>query len=530
MSDRPHADSTPPQSNPVLPAGVVVAVWAAILAVALGSLHFFYTRGLTQLYGDTFAHMAAARRLFDSLTPGYAEIGNVWLPMFHWLVAPLALNDHLWRTGLAGSLVATAAFTVSAWFLFRLALEMNKSISAGFVTLSTFLLCPSMFYLASTPMTEPLAILWAILAVYALFRYQTGGRVRWVVVAAIVAFFGTLTRYSGWYLLPFAALFVLLAWKDTWRIRLRRASLFCVMAGAGPVLWMLHDAVNAGNPIEFYNGPDSAQAIYAHQVATTAFRYPTDGSVLTSARYYVEDLRLILGPWLLVLAALGLMMWVLERRYRKRRAATSLLLVLLPFYIQAMAGAAVALYVPTYSPHSYYNLRYGIEMLPGIALLASFVISPTLSRSLRTGMLVACLAVLAVQNIWMLSGGARRLPIVTEGVLNTPCKTEPDQALIAFFRTHYNGQRILMQSGEWPCVAPTLDIHFRNILSGSNRSLWRNLPNGAQKYVEWIVSGEGDEVDILMRTYPEAFKDFVPVFQQNFPQQQSITIYRRKGA
>ncbi|HET9178191.1 MAG TPA: glycosyltransferase family 39 protein [Terriglobia bacterium] len=529
MSNRPDADSTPLQPNPILPVGAAISVWAVVLTVAFGSLHFFYTRGLTQLYGDTLAHMAGARRLFDSMTPGRAEIGNVWLPMFHFLAAPLAINDHLWRTGLAGSLVATMAFAISAWFLFRLSLEMNRSIAAGLVTLGAFLLCPSMFYLASTPMTEPLSILWVVLAVYALFRYQTSGLARWLAVSGVAAFFGTLTRYSVWYLLPFAALFVLLVRKDAWRVRLRRAVLFSVIAGAGPALWMLHDAVTAGNPIEFYNGPDSAQAIYAHQVATTAFRYPTDGSMLISARYYVEDLRLILGPWLLVLAALGLMLWVLERRYRKRRAACLLLLVLLPFYVQAMAGAAVPLYVPAYFPHSYYNLRYGIEMLPGIALLASFVISPTVTRSLRRGILAVCLAILGAQSAWMLAGGARNLPMVTEGILNSPCKTEPDQTLIAFFRSHYDGKRILMQSGEWPCLAPTLDIHYRNILSGNNRRYWRKLPDGAGKFVEWIVSGENDPVDVLMRAYPEAFKDFVPVYRRNFPEQQSITIYRRKS-
>ncbi|HEX5410967.1 MAG TPA: hypothetical protein VFZ27_03825 [Terriglobia bacterium] len=528
MSDRPHADSTPLHSNPVLPAGTAIAVWAVILTITFGSLHFFYSRGLTQLYGDTFAHMAGARRLFDSLTPGRAEIGNVWLPMFHFLAAPLAINDHFWRTGLAGSLISSTAFALSAWFLFRLALEMNRSLAAGLVTLTAFLLCPSMFYLASTPMTEPLAILWVILGVYALFRYQLSGRARWVVGAAIAGFFGTLTRYSGWYLLPFAALFILLARKDAWRLRVRRAVLFCVIAGTGPALWMLHDAITAGNPVEFYNGPESAQAIYAHQVATTAFRYPTDGSLLISARYYVEDLRIILGPWLLVLAALGLTLWLVERRYRTRRAACLLLLVLLPFYVQAMAGAAVPLYVPTYFPHSYYNLRYGIEMLPGIALLASFVISPTVSRALKSALLAVCLAALGIQSVWMLAGGARKLPVVTEGILNSPCKTEPDQTLIAFFRSHYDGKRILMQTGEWPCVAPALDIHFRNILSGSNRSYWLKLPEGAQKFVEWIVTGENDPVDILMRTYPDAFKDFVPVYHSDFPHQQSITIYRRK--
>ncbi len=529
MSERPHADSSPPRSYPVLPARITVALWAAILAVALGSLHFFYVRGLTQLYGDTFAHMEAARRLFDSLTPGYPEIGSVWLPMFHLLAAPLAINDHLWRTGLAGSLIAAAAFCISAWFLFRLALEMNSSLAAAFVTLAAFLVCPSMFYLASTPMTEPLAIMWSILAVYALFRFQMNGHVRCLVGAGVAAFFGTLTRYDEWYVLPAAALFVLLARKDSWRVRFRNTAIFSLVAGAGPVLWMLHDAYSYGNPIEFYNGPYSAEAVYAYQVATTGFRYPTDGSVLISARYYIEDLKLIIGPWTLVLAILGLMMWMVERRYRTRRAATLLLLILFPFYIQAMSSAAVGLYVPTYFPHSYYNLRYGIELLPAIAILASFIISPTLSRSLRTGMLVFCFAVLGGQYACMLSGGTRQLPVVREGILNTPCKTRADRALIAFFRSHYDGQRILMQSGEWPCFAPTLGIHYRNILCGDNLKYWRKLPQGAQKFVEWTVAGEGDPVDILMRAYPNAFKDFEEVYHMNLPQQKSFTIYRRKG-
>ncbi|MEJ2009570.1 MAG: hypothetical protein P8Z30_15675, partial [Acidobacteriota bacterium] len=234
-------------------------------------------------------------------------------------------------------------------------------------------------------------------------------------------------------------------------------------------------------------------------------------------------------PWTLILAILGLLMWWLERRYRTRRAATLLLLVLLPFYIQAMASAAVALYVPTYFPHSYYNLRYGIEMLPAIALLASFVVSPTLSRNLRTGIMVVCLAVLGSQYVWMFGGGARQLPVVKEGILNTPCATPADEALISFFKIHYDGQRILMQSGEWPCVAPTLGIHYRKILCGDNVKYWRQLRHGAQKSVEWIVAGQGDPVDILMRAYPNAFRDFEKVYHMNLPQQKSFTIYRRKG-
>ncbi|HUZ46653.1 MAG TPA: hypothetical protein VMW54_08450 [Terriglobia bacterium] len=530
MSDRPDAVPSLREPQPVLPLRLALPVAALILAVALGSLAWFYALGLTDLYGDALAHMEGARRIFDSLTPGMGEIGSVWLPLFHLLAAPLAINNHLWRTGLAGSLISIAALSGAAWFLFRLGLEMNGSIAAGFVALAGVLLCPNMLYLGSTPMTEPLAIFWSVVTVYCLFRFQISGRTAWVATAGSAAFLGTLTRYDEWYVLPFAALFILVARRDRWRVRFRRAVLFSVIAGAGPFLWVLHDVLQSGNPLQFYNGPDSAMAIYANQVATTAFRYPTDGSFLISARYYLEDLKLVIGPWSLELAVLGLIVWLIDRRLRSRRAAALLLLVPLPFYVQAMASAAVGLYVPTLVPGSYYNLRYGLEMLPAIALLPSFLVSSELPRKVRMGVLAGLILILGAQGAFMVRKGAGALPVVTEAIRNTPCTTPADRTLVRFFARNYDGQTILMQSGKWPCVAPSLGIPYRKILDASNRKYWLQLPQGPQKWVEWIVRGTRGPVDMLMRAYPDSFGDFVPVYQKTFSNRQTITIYRRKPA
>src|SRR6266487_647748 len=110
---------------------------------------------------------------------------SAWLPLFHLLASPLALSDTLWRTGLAGSIVSTLAFAATAWFLFRLTFEMNRNVAAAFVALATFAACPNMAYLASTPLTEPLALLWAVLVVYGLFRFQETGRRSALVWAAL---------------------------------------------------------------------------------------------------------------------------------------------------------------------------------------------------------------------------------------------------------------------------------------------------------------------------------------------------------
>ncbi len=505
------------------------AVWALIVGVAGAGLCTFYRLGVTDILGDALAHMEGARRLIDSLTPGYAEIGSVWLPLYHIIVSPLAQNNFLWRTGLAGSLVSIACFVVTCWLLFRMAMEMNSNISAGLVALAGILLCPSMIYLASEPMTEAMAQLWAVLAVYGLFRYQWSGSTRTLVLAALAAFGGTLTRYGEWYVLPFAALFVFLSRRENWKDRFRHTILFSLIAGAGPVLWFLHNAYRFGNPLEFYNGPYSALAIYAHQVATTGFRYPTDGSVLISARYYLEDLTLVIGAWSLELAAFGLLAWLAGKGRRARGSAALLLLVPLPFYIQAMAHAAVGLYVPTYFPYTYYNLRYGLEMLPAIALLPSFAVSARLSRHSRWLCAGAMIAAFTIQSALQIRSGLRNLPIVRESILNTPCGQKPEEAAVRFLKGHYDGQRVLMAAGMWPCVAPRVGIDYRNILTQYNRRYWNQLPSGAGKWVEWIIRGDGDEVDQLMRAYPSAFQEFVCVKSIPGPEEGSVSIYRRAG-
>jgi hypothetical protein len=524
------------------------AVAAFILAVAGANPHFFYSRGLTNLYGDSIAHMEGARRIFDSLTPGYDEIGSVWLPLYHLLVAPLAINDSLWRTGLAGSLVSTAAFAGTAWFLYRLAAEISGNTAAGILTLGAFLLCPNLLYLASTPLTEPLALFWTVLVAYALFRYSQTGRRATLLGAGVAAFLGTLTRYDEWYVLPFAALFVLLAepggrpriapdGRDTlaatgrrrpWGRCIRHAALFTLIAGAGPALWVLHNAYRFGNPLEFYNGPFSAQAIYAHQLATTAFPYPTEGSLSRSARYYLEDIKLVIGPWALELAVLGLIAWAANYRAWRRSAVGLLFLVPLPFYIHALAYAAIPLYVPTLFPWTYYNLRYGLEMMPAVALLPSLTLSARLPRRVQYGLLVLFLAVLAAQAYTKASAGVTELPVLKEGSLNTPCRSSRQQAIVRVLRAQYDGGRVLLAAGKWPCVLPEVGIYYRQTLTDSNREYWVKLRSEPEKLVGWIVRGDGDAVDELMRAHPQAFTDFELVEKDVFASEGGVAIYRRR--
>ena len=506
----------------------VAVTWLLILASTFGSLGFFYARGLTNLYGDGLAHMEGARRIFDSLTPGYPEIGTVWLPLYHLLVAPLASNDYLWRTGLGGSLVSTAALAISAWFVFRLALEMNHNKAAAALGLAVFLICPSMLYLASMPLTESLTILWYVLAVYGLFRFQQTGQTRPLLLASAAALCGTLTRYDGWFLVPFAILFVFFARPAPCLTRLGHAILFAAISGMGPLLWFIHNAYRFGNPLEFYNGAGSAQAIYAHQVATTSFRYPTDGSLVVAARYYLADLVLVIGVWSLVLALLGIVAWAAGRPDRAGRSAALLLFVPFVFYLNSLAYGAAALYVPTLFPHTYYDLRYGLEVLPGVAAFSSFLLPRALPRRRRLAILGGLLIIVVGQAVGMVSRGVSEIPLVKESLLNTPCRSPRQRALIGLLRSQYDGQMLLLTRGGWPCMMPELGIPFRKTVSELNRKYWARLRTEPDRVVGWIVRGEGDGVDQLMRACPQAFERFQLVETIAIQGEGRVSVYRRR--
>lgn len=513
------------------------AVACLILVVTFGALSFFYTRGLTNIYGDAIAHMASARRLTDSLTPGYDEIGAAWLPLPHLLTAPLAAKNHLWRTGLAGSLVSASAFAIAAWSMFRLSVAMNSSLAAGWLGLAGFLACPNMLYVASTPLTETLGIIWVVLTVWGLCRFQQLGE-RWRLAGAgVAAFFGTLTRYDLWFLLPFCAVFVLLVRRRAWPRRLQDALLFSVIAGAGPVLWILYNFHRYGNPLDFYNGPFSAQAIYAHQLATTPFRYPTDHSYLLSIRYYFEATKIVIGPGTLVLALLGLLAWLAGVSRRSRRSAALLFLVPLIFYVQSMAKAGVSIYVPTLFPHAYSNLRYGLEMLPAAALFPTFLVSPRLPVAGRWLLLAALAAVISVQFAMTAPRGVGRLAIVKESVLNSPCRRPAQVQLTQFFREAYRGGMILMAVGKYACVMSALGIPYRRTISEPNGKYWNLAHLGPAHWpagsplasLVWIVRSEGDSVDEMMRSYPEAFAQFAPVRDWKFAGNLRVRVYQRKA-
>ena len=83
---------------------VSVALWGAFVA------WHYHAAGLTLSHYDAKGHLVVARRIFDSLTPGWKQIGAVWLPLPHLLNMLPVQIDLFYRTGASGVAISVVEF------------------------------------------------------------------------------------------------------------------------------------------------------------------------------------------------------------------------------------------------------------------------------------------------------------------------------------------------------------------------------------------------------------------------------------
>jgi hypothetical protein len=180
--------------------GLPVAL-AAVAAVAGTIVAVYYYRlDLTLSHYDARGHLVVARRIIDSITPGWQQIGAVWLPLPHLLNALPVQVDAWYQSGASAVAISIAAFAVAAGAIASIVLDLTGSRPAAVAAAAAFALNPNVLYLQATPMTEPLLLGLTTLAVAMLLRWcarldaDAAGqrRIGWVFALAC------LTRYEAW--------------------------------------------------------------------------------------------------------------------------------------------------------------------------------------------------------------------------------------------------------------------------------------------------------------------------------------------
>ncbi len=146
-----------------LPLSIAIAA-AALVGGALAAWHY-HRLGLTLTHYDARGHLVVARRIIDSITPGWQQIGAVWLPLPHLLNALPVQIDLFYRTGASAVAISVVSFAIAAGAIAWIVFALTESIAASLAATAVFALNPNVIYLQSTPMTEPLLLATTTVAV-----------------------------------------------------------------------------------------------------------------------------------------------------------------------------------------------------------------------------------------------------------------------------------------------------------------------------------------------------------------------------
>jgi len=415
-----------------------------------------YRHGYILYWGDAQAHLDAGRSLIDSRTPGYDQLGTVWLPVLHVLCLPLVANDSLWNNGLAGTIPVAICFIVAGVFLYLAAREAYRNWISAAIVLACFALNPNVLYLAAIPMTEIVFLAGLFVTLWCLLRFRGTQKQRYLIIAVVASWWMSLTRYDGWFLIPFTALaFALFSKWGRWRILIG----FGLAASLAPAYWIAHNWWETSNPLDFYNGPYSAAAIQG------GHGYPGYHHWTTAARYYFEASRLYAGWPLILLGAFGFLCAMM------RRIVFPVLFLLLPplFYVWSVHSSKLPIHVPTLWPYSYYNTRYGtaVLVLAAFACGAIALVLPARARRLSLAVPLLCL------SLWAWHASPENWICWKESQVNSVSRRAWTAAAAGFLQRNYRaGEGILTGTGDLPGIFCKARVPFRESLNIGNGPDW----------------------------------------------------------
>jgi hypothetical protein len=468
----------------------LLALATATVGLAAWAVHF--QSGLVLSHYDAKAHLVVARRVFDNLTPGWQQIGAVWLPLPHLLTLVPTQIDVFYRTGIFASAVSVASFALCAWAGARLVLAVTGS-SAGAVAAVMLLACnPNLLYLQATPMTEPLLLGLTALVVLWLYEWVQRDRdevpLRLGLALAALAW----TRYEGWAVVGSAwAAAVYATWRygTPPRVAVQRSLRLAAWPGAAVVLFLVNSRITVG--AWFVSGgfyvPDPA---YQGQVLRTLVSLWWGTHQLSG--YVVEVVALATAG---VLAGRAVM--------RRRDAGLMIPLALL-------AGAALP-FVAFVEGHPY-RIRYMIPIVAGCATLAGIGIG-----TMRRGGAVAAALVVSVTVLespfW-----SRDTPLLAEAQWDRP-NSVARRAVTACLAREYRGEKIVASMGSLAHYMQEMSAEgfdIADFVNEGNGVIWElAMETGPAPHAGWMLVEEiaegGDSLARRIREDPAFATGMRPV-------------------
>src|SRR5688572_522795 len=492
--ERAHAHTEYAEQRLVIISRLPLVLAAVAFLCGAAAWIRFFDLGLVLSHYDAKAHLVVARRVIDSITPGWQQIGAVWLPLPHLIQILPAQVDVFYRTGAFASLVSIASFTLMVWAAARLVLTMTGSAPGAITAAALLVVNPNLLYLQSTPMTESLTLGLVFLVVLWLYEWVGAVNPASAVNPAeaglhapaklAAAFFAAAwTRYEAWLILSAA---LALAGLSLIRggVRPGRTARLIARLAVWPALAILLFALNSR--------------------ITTGQWLVTGGFYEVDPTYHGLPLKSLIAVWwgthrlsgyVLEIVAIGTAFWLIVRS-ASRPAATRALIPL------ALAAAAVLPFYAFVEGHPF-RIRYMVVLSATCALGGGLAVA----QFRRHGVAVALAAALLTASVVESPPLGLQAPMLEEAQWDVP-RTIERRLVTRCLRSVYGGEKIIASMGSLAHYMQELSpagFDIEDFIHEGNGAIWElALATRPAAHAGWMIVEEQSEGgDILARRMRE---------------------------
>ncbi len=477
----------------------LLAGTAAALVGALVAWRY-HALGLTLSHYDARGHLIVARRVIDSLTPGWQQIGAVWLPLPHLLNVLPVQHDVMYRTGASGVAISIFAFALATGSIVWIVERLTGSGAGALAAAAVFAANPNLLYLQATPMTEPL-LLGTTLAGVALLVAWIDGDASTRAAGSTIAL-ACLTRYEAWPVI--AAALAAAAWT-LWR------------RGAAPIA-----ACRRVLPVAVY--PATAmigflvfsRVVVGQWFVSSGFFVPENkalGDPLLAAAEIWYGTHLLSGYAIIAIATVGVAALAIQGLLVRGRAQALIALSL--FATAALPWSAFVKGHP-------FRIRY---MIP---LLAIEAIGAGMAASLVRRARVAAAILLIAAAGYELHPLDLAAPMVVEAQWDRPNGPVRRQ-VTGYLRAHYDGTKIMASMGSLGHYMQEASLEgfvIRDFLHEGNGDIWLSALTGPRPFAGWVLIEEkangGDMLAKIVRENPRWLDGYARVAEGA-----GLALYRR---
>ncbi len=478
------------------------AVAAASLLLGIFAAWHYAGLGLTLSHYDARGHLIVARRIFDSITPGWQQIGAVWLPLPHLLNAIPVQMDLLYRTGWSGVGISIAAFVVAVVSIAAAIRLVTGSRGAAIGGALLFALNPNVLYLQSTPMTEMLLMALLLLGSAVLIDALRGNGP--VAPSGLIFAAACLTRYEAWPVVATAiAAAALSRARSTGSIAvgIRSATAVAIAPALAIVTFLVFSRIVVGQ-----------------WFVSSGFFVPQERSLghpVIVAGDILWGVRALGGLTVCVAGAAGLAVLVVRALASTARTGD---------LAAAALTASVALPFVAFLDGHPYRIRYMVPLVAAAAIGAGYLVS--LLPKYRGLAAVALVSLVMVERPPL----DARAPMVVEAQWDAP-NVVSRVLMTDYLKDRYRGETIMASMGSlghYMQELSTAGLDVRDFLHEGNGDLWLRALNGPRPFVGWILIDEqGEGGDVLARIAREN-----PRFLSGFSRVRDaagIALYERNG-